>query len=204
MKFSNNFVIALLGTVCLSACGGTIQPDAPNFAPASSGVMSGQELNTKFGEITTYVEDTLDVSGGPITAASVTLNGLIYTQLATQQNQFNAGRITLNANFANGTVNGQVGTIAVYRPNATAYDVVETLGGSLLITDATLIGRAMEADLTGTLTGSSGTTTVDAQMSGNFLSINGVIEIDGDVTGSATNDDVGTVAITNGAFFAYE
>lgn len=197
--------IALLGALGLSACGGTSQPPSPNFAAASSGIMSGQELDRNFGDITDYINETLDVPFEPVTAARVTVNGLIYTQLATQQNQINAARLTLNADFANSTLSGQVGDYAVYQPSAsTGYEIVETLGGSLAISNTSLNGMDMRADLTGTLIGSSGVNTVDAQMSGDFISINGVIEVDGPVTGTVTNADVGTVAITNGTFFAYE
>jgi len=197
--------IGLFSVCCLSACGGTVPPIAPNFAPSSSGVMSGLEVNTKFAEITDYIDSTLDEIAEPITDASVTVNGLIYAELATQQDQLNVARLTLNADFVSSTVNGQVGAFAVYQPSeVTGMEIVETLGGSLAITNSVLNGPSLSADLTGTLFGSSGATVVDAKMAGDFISINEQIEIDGDIVGSVTNTNVGTVAIADGTFFAYE
>jgi len=195
MHFYSCLKLGLLSTCFLGACGGTVPPNAPDFVPSINGVMSGLEVNTKFAEIADYIDDTLNVIPTPITPANVALDGLIYAELTTQQNQLNVARLTLTADFVSNTVDGQVGPLAVYQPSdVTGWEIVEGLGGSLAMTNTTLVGPLLNSDLTGTLIGSSGATVVNAQMSGDFISINGQIEIDGDIVGSVTNENVGKVA----------
>lgn len=221
-KFSN-IILPISIISALASCGGQGGMSAVNSgAPPQIGIPapSNQSISSIFGAAgsgaitVAQIDSATQHLGSLLTAsdqnlitierpadANVTLNGLIGVG---DETKMTVGRLSLNANFTTNQLTGSTADFSNFAGSAaSSTSKLEDLSGSLAITNGTIAGNSMVADIGGVLSGAEDVT-FDAQMSGSFLNVDGQAHaigiFDGTVaTGSATPEN-----FSNGTFLVSE
>ncbi len=213
-------LIAAFGcATILSACGGgtasqTLSQEfgLPEFGGAGSGPLTPQSV-VEATDSLILIGDVLDageaVRGIP-TAASATMNGIVFVNVERNSLTEVIGNLTLNADFQSARISGATSDFGIYSgfsPETLSLD--ETMTGALTVADADLTENDLglpvfSTGLTGALTSAAGTYTVDGEMLGVIVTINGNALAGGDVTGNVTGPDATTTLMDEGTFLAFE
>lgn len=222
------FPAALVCATVLSACGGgsggtkssnaiTGGPGAPSILaiydiPATGGAGSGPFTAAEVDVFRTAIvalDD--DMFSGNIetslpSGASATMTGLVGAQMGAGSNEYMAGKLTLNADFTNASIDGATSDFAIFdQSNPNAPVLVETLEGALDVADSSIFGNQFFfTDIDGTLTGADGDYTVVGELDGLVVEINGGAGAQGDFFGTIALPNATNVTIENGVFGASE
>lgn len=205
--------LVAVATISLAACNGGVINDElsfftgpQSFGGAGSGAITEAQLNEILDELDAFwaalANNQIDVL--PVTQATATVNGVIFVDALSAPDEAIAGNLTLNANFTSRTVGGSASDFGIYSgDNEAVFE--EALGGTLAITNGIMdADHIFSADMTGILNGSTGNTTVDADMDGFFADVNGTVMAGGSVTGTLNNDTDGVSTISDAVFIAFE
>lgn len=211
-----SITLAAISAATLTACGGgggsVTQTLAAKYGlPAISGAGSGPVTAGELIALDNGLDalnlalalDEVDIQ--PVQAASVTVNGMVSAPYQNGGEKSLVGKLTLNADFSNAQISGSTSDFVVFSGTAeTNLTVDETLTGALTITQAPLtdFGLSFEMPLDGSLTGASGTYTVDADMNGVIAEADATVLALGTVVGTVTVPVAGTTTIQDGAFVA--
>jgi len=167
------------------------------------------ELTDNLDAVTEALDTGEAVRGVP-TAASATMNGMLVVYVDPNSATEVIGNLTLNADFQNAEISGATSDFGIYSgtsPETLALD--ETMTGVLTIADAPLTNNdlgfpSFDAGVNGALTSAAGTYTIDGDMLGSILTVNGNAMAGGDLTGNVTGPAATTTLMEEGTFFAFE
>lgn len=202
-------IAVISGLAITAGCGAGGVGQGISIAPIGSGPITNSEVQSwaKYApQFSNLTEDSITIATpGDATA---TYGGLILWEEGIGD-QVIMGRMTLDANFTGGTISGQTGDFSVANASVPTGDeiptitTVEVLSGTLPITNGSITGTSMSADMNGTLGSNDGNYSIAGQLTGTFLDVAGQSIVGGDTEGTMTHPNT-TVNSMDGAFLAYE
>lgn len=202
MKFTKAFAV-VAGLSALSACGGGGTGLA--FAPVGSGPITNGEMQswaTQFENLSTISD--ADIAFGTPNVASASYNGII--EWPHENTEYVSGRISLDADFTGGTIEGRAGDFSVTEfadVQQTSFITNEVLAGTLAITNGTITDTTMVADMNGTLTGAAGSYGVSGTLDGEFVEVAGQSIVGGFADGTISNPNATQDSLL-GVFMAFQ
>jgi len=174
-----NFSALAIAALAVSACSSSNSGGSRSFDQLAE---EGQALITKYEN-----EDVTPTSNVP-TAGNATYNGVAAfgtTQSFDVQNAEALAAVSLEADFAANSISGTI-------DNFVDFDG-ERAPGSVAVTNGTIAGNAIEADLSGDLTIEGTSIAVGGDLAGNFVGANAeaiIGDIEADLTGPGGSETI--------------
>lgn len=188
---TNRYTATILGSVLLvAACGGgggtspTPLPTEPPTPPAPPPTF--EELLATSNDLFSSLGSLLKTTNMPVTGTA-SFSGVAGLKEVGASDPALLSEIALEANFTNGTIDGEFRNFV--REDGLA------VAGTLDVSDGTISGNTLAFDMNGVLTGSGTNATVSGSSSAAGFVGDGALAVGGNLTGTLTQDGSPSIPI---------